>query len=336
MSDRPAAECWRLLRQGGHDANGEEVPSLLSGIDADVGPVRFALGRNGEGRLLVPISTSERVPAIAETPTLRIVDEHYSFGRTSWRFLDLTCLVPELDRVFGEVADEIVARISAGHGAMRACTSTLGEFRMLLVPKGASVPAERLVGLIGELLLLDELLDIESSAIELWRGPLGDRHDFRGGALAAEVKTTSRTSNQTLHVTSIDQLLEPRLGELRLVRYTLEEAAGAELSLGALFSRVSAKSGNPLRIRDLLARMDCPDPLAEEWNVSSFQLESSQSYRVDESFPRLIATSLSAGALPAGVSKVRYDVDLAAAEHARLTPAEHRDFLGRMIACLRA
>ncbi len=334
MSDRSAAECWRLLRQGGYDSSGEEVPSLLSGVDSDTGAVRFALGRNGEGRLLVPIGSSERVPAIAETPTLKIVDEHYAFGRTSWRFLDLTCLVPELDRVFGEVADEIVLRIASGHGAIRACTSTLGEFRMLLVPKGSSVPAERLVGLIGELLLLDELLDIAPSATELWRGPLGERHDFRGGALAAEVKTTGRAGNQVLHVTSIDQLLEPADGELHIVRYALEETAGGSISLGSLFTRIVGKSGNSLRIRDLLARMDCPDPLAEEWNAVRFQLEDTRSYRIDAAFPRVVPASLSAGALPSGVSKLRYDVDLAAAEHARLSPAEHREFLERMIACL--
>lgn len=334
MSDRPAAECWQQLRQGGHDARSEEVPSLLSGIDADAGPVRFALGLNGEGRLLVPIGPSERVPAIAETPTLRIVDEHYSFGRTSWRFLDLTCRVPELDRVFGEVADEIVSRIAAGHGAIRACTSTLGEFRMLLVPKNLSVPAERLVGLLGELLLLDELLDMDPSAAELWRGPLGERHDFRGAGLAAEVKTTGRAANQVLHVTSIDQLLEPAGGQLRLVRYTLEAVAGGSLSMASLFTRVAGKCGEPLRIRDLLARMDCSDPLAEEWNASRFQLEEKRCYRIDATFPRLVPHSLSSGALPPGVSKLGYDVDLSAADHARMSEAEHREFLERMIACL--
>ena len=307
---------------------------MLSGVDADAGPVRFALGRNGDGRLLVPIGPSERVPAIAVTPTLRIIDENYSFGRTTWRCLDLTCHVPELDRVFGEVADEIVSRISAGDGAIRACASTLGEFRMLLVPKNSSVQTERLVGLIGELLLLDELLNIEPSATDLWRGPLGDRHDFRVGALAAEVKTTSRVANRVLHVTSIDQLLEPADGELRIVRYTLEEAAGGSLSLGSLFTRVAAKSENPWRVRDLLARMGCPDPLAEDWNAVRFQLEGIQSYRIDAAFPRVVPVSLCTGGLPPGVSKLLYDVDLAAAEHARLSPAEHREFLERMVACL--
>lgn len=334
MSDRPAAECWRQLREGGHDARGGEVPSLLSGIEADAGPVRFALGGNGEGRLLVPIGPSERVPAIADTPALGIVDEHYSFGRTSWRFLDLTCRAPELDRVFGEVADEIVSRIASGHGAIRACTSTLSEFRMLLIPKNSSVAAERLVGLVGELLLLEELLEIASSAADLWRGPLGDRHDFRGGSLAIEVKTTSRAANQVLHVTSIDQLLEPAGGELHLVHYTLEEVAGGSLSLGSLFTSVAGKSGNPMRIRDLLSRMDCPDPLAEEWNVTRFQLEARRCYRVDSTFPRLVPESLAAGALPPGVSKMHYDVDLSAGDHARLLQAEHQEFMERMIACL--
>src|SRR5687768_746468 len=120
LSTRRAAEIWQILRQRGYAAGTHEVPSLLAGVDADAGPIRFALGPNGEGRLLLPLSASERVPRIPETPTLRILDEFYHFGAESWRFLDLTCLVPELDSVFGEVVDEIVRRIVEGHGALEA------------------------------------------------------------------------------------------------------------------------------------------------------------------------------------------------------------------------
>lgn len=336
MSTRSATESWRLMRDRGHGADGIEVPSVLSGIDADDGPVRFALGSRGEGRLLLPVSASERVPAIPETPTLRILDEIYSFEGKSWRFLDLTCLAPELDGVFGEVADEIVTRLSEGHSALKACTTTLGEFRMLLVPRQSKVGKKDIVGLLGEMLLLDELLELDTDACHLWRGPISERHDFRGGSLSAEVKTSGRAGNEMLEVTSIDQLLEPEGGELCLVRYTLEEVAGGELSIASLFDRIVRKASDPLQLRDLLARMECPDPRSPDWNSIHFALEERRSYRIDEFFPRLVPGSLVAGGLPTGVGQVCYVIDLAAARGALLSFEEHRSFLEGMVACLPA
>lgn len=336
MSARLAADSWRLLREGGHTAAGAEVPSRASGVEADAGPVRFALGSRGEGRLLLPIARSERVPRIPETPTLRIVDEIYSFGSESWRFLDLTCLAPELDGVFGEVADEIVRRIAGGGGALKACVSTLGEFRMLLVPRQSKIRKQEIIGLIGELLLLEELLEIDGDACSLWRGPLGERHDFRAGRLAIEVKTSSRAGNEMMRVTSIDQLLEPSEGELCVFRYTLEESSSGALGVGSLFGRLSGKAGDPMDLRNLLARLDCPDPRSEDWNSCLFDLEDRRAYRVTGSFPRLVPGSLVAGGLPAGVGAVGYDVDLAQARDALLDAEERQDFLRRMASCLRA
>lgn len=334
MSTRSAVDSWRLLRERGHTADSIEIPSVVSGVIADSGPVRFALGSRGEGRLLLPLSVSERVPAIPETPTLRIVDETYAFGDDSWRFLDLTCLASELDGVFGEVADEIVGRILAGHAALKACVTTLGEFRMLLVPRQSKVGHQEIVGLVGELLLLDELLEMDPDACGLWRGPLGERHDFRAGKLAMEVKTSGRVGNEVMQVTSIDQLLEPIGGELCLARFTLEEAAGGQLSIGSLFSRVSGKVSDPLQLRDLLARIDCPDPQSPEWNSLSFDLEEMRTYRVADKFPRLVPHSLVAGGLPAGVDCLEYNVDLAAARKALLSADERRQYLERMVSCI--
>lgn len=335
MSTRSATESWQLLRQGGHESGGGSIPSVFAGVDADAGPVRLALGSRGEGRLLLPIGDAERVPPIPQTPTLRIRDETYLFGSQSWRFIDLTCLVTELDGVFGEVADEIMRRIVDGHGALKACMATLGEFRMLLVPKSEGPGKHQIVGLVGELLLLDELAEVEPDACRMWRGPLGERHDFRAGTLAVEVKTSSRAANEVMRVTSIDQLLEPDGGELVLFRYTLEGSTGGQLSVGSLFASLVKRVSDPLQLRDLVTRAGCSDPGSEEWNGSTFSLEETRAYRVTSAFPRLVPTSLSAGSLATGVSAVEYDVDLSSAREALLDAQQRREFLERMSECLR-
>ena len=336
MSTRSATESWLLLRQGGHESGSGGIPSLLSGVEADAGPVRLALGPRGEGRLLLPIGDSERVPRIPQTPTLRIVDESYLFDSRSWRFIDLTCLVTELDGVFGEVADEIMRRIENGHGALKACLTTLGEFRMLLVPKSTGPGKHELVGLVGELILLDTLAGVEPDACRMWRGPLGERHDFRVGTIAVEVKTSSRAANEVLRVTSIDQLLEPAGGELALFRYTLEESTGGQIGVGSLFALLVGKVSDTIQLRDLLARLGCSDPESEDWNGSTFNLEETRAYRITDAFPRLVPSSLVDGSLATGVSCVEYDVDLSSARDALLDQDQRREFLERMSACLRS
>ena len=336
LSTRSASESWHLLRQGGHESGSGGIPSLLSGVEADAGPVRLALGPRGEGRLLLPVGESERVPCIPQTPTLRIRDEFFLFESRSWRFIDLTCLVTELDGVFGEVADEIMRRIADGHGALKACLTTLGEFRMLLVPKSSGPVKHEIVGLVGELLLLDALSEVDSDACIIWRGPMGERHDFRAGTLAVEVKTSSRAANEVLRVTSIDQLLEPEGGELVLFRYTLEESTGGRVSVGSLFASLATKVSDPLQLRDLLARAGCSDPGSDDWNGITFSLEETRAYRVTNAFPRLVPPSLIDGSLATGVSCVEYDVDLSSARETLLDEQQRREFLERMSACLRA
>lgn len=334
MSTRSATDSWNLLRSRGQTSDNLEVRTLQAGVMADAGPVRFALGPKAEGRLLLPISNSERIPAIPETPTLQIKEYKYTSSGGASRFLDLTCLARELDGVFGEVSDEIVRRIADGKSAIQACISALNEFRQLLVPRNSSVARSDIIGLVGELLLLDELLDMGADACQLWRGPIPERHDFRAGKLAAEVKTSGRSASNIMHVTSLDQLLEPAGGELCLVRFTVEEAKGGSLTVKSLASRISGKTSDPILFRDLLARVECTDPASDEWNTHAFELEETSAYRVCDAFPRIIPPSLVTGGLPAGTGGLNYEVDLAAAQSWQLSADDRAEYLARMLSCI--
>jgi hypothetical protein len=288
----------------------------------------------GEARLLLPVSASERTPRIPETPTLQVRDAIYTLEGVSGRFIDLTCLVRDLECVFAEVATEIISRIGDGHSAINACVSTLSEFRLLLVPRSSLVAPTVVTGLVGELLLLNDLLDKSADACSLWRGPLGERHDFRGGKLAIEVKTTSRAGNQVVPISAIDQLLEPMHGELCLVHYTLEPAAGAQFNVASLFRRAIERVVEPLILRDLLDRLGCSDPLSDAWNANSYELQDSRSYRVAEGFPRIVPGSFIGGGMQSGVAELTYSTDLAGADQWRLTEQESFEFKKKMIACL--
>ncbi len=329
MAHKSPEEAWRLLRNGGHEATSSDIPSRKAGVNADAGPVRFALSPQGEGRLLLPLGPSERTPGIPQTPALEILDRYYTLDGVRCRYLDLTCRIRDLEGVFADVATEILRRIEAGESALRACTGTLSEFRLLLQPGASEVPDEKITGLIGELLMLTELLSLSAEAAELWRGPLGERHDFRGGVLAIEVKTTLRAGNEMIRISSLDQLLEPSGGELCVTRYTLERAAGATLTVGALFRRAIERGAEPTKLRKLLAEIGCADPEADVWNGVACELQESRTWGVGAAFPRLIPA-----ATPAGISEVTYAVELSSAAACILDDQQALEFRSRMVKCL--
>lgn len=314
----------------------QEIPTLPSEVVADHGPARYALGQNGQARLLLPVGASEKVPKFPDTPALLIIDASYVLDRggPAQRFLDLTCKLAELEGVFAEVAEQILKRIAEGHAALRACTSTLSEFRMLLASGESTVTGEQIVGLVGELLLLNEFLDLSVDACALWRGPLGERHDFRGGRLAIEVKTATRTGNEKMQISSIDQLLEPFDGELCVVRYTLERSAGGSVSVASQYKLAASRVADTLQLRSLMATMGCTDPMSSDWNVTTYELQEVRTYSVGADFPRLTPASLTTGSLAIGVSEVNYVVDLTTARPFLLEDGEAHSFRERMVACL--
>lgn len=318
MSDdkgvRKAAQGWSMVRAGDSEATGLEVPTIPAGVATRVGEVRFAIGEHGEARLLLPLAAGDDTQGTIEAPALRIsVSQFVAAGRYT-RFLDLTCLESDLEVVFCEVADEIVERIRSGSGCVAAATSTIEDFRALLLRASrARVEIGPIAGLVGELFVLNRLLDRSPSAWTAWCGPLGDRHDFRTGDHALEVKTTTKAGNTEITVSSIEQMAEPTGGALHLLHLTLEPASGGLLTVSALTRAATAKADEENGIHDRLAALGCSDKDAPEWNAHAFRYEDQSLFEVGRGFPRLTPAMFPHGSAPAGVFGVVYRIDLVAA-----------------------
>lgn len=321
---------WRRLLDGNHEPSGLEIPSVDTHVGTGFGNIRLALGTSGEPRLLLPIRQNEMVPPMASTDAIRITTASYAFAGSLTRYLDVTCTVDALHPVFAEVGDEVIRRVAAGRTSVDACQSTLDDFRSLLIREPGALTSEKVRGLIGELLVLVDLLEIETDAAKLWRGPLGERHDFRGAHIALEVKTRARAAG-AITISSLDQLQEPEGGELGLAVLHLQTAPGGRHTVGSLASRASALSADPELIRKLLASVGCTHPDAEAWNAETCELEGSEYFQVMGDFPRVVPASFAAG-VPVGVESLSYTVDLAAAGAHRI--AEPKAWLKRICTCL--
>jgi len=329
-----ATEAWRILRSAPPPAEPASIPTLEAGFATRWGAPRFALGPGGEARLLVPLPSGELPGGLAESDALRIQTLLHDVHGHWHRSLDLLCQDSSLETVFGDVVDEILARLKAGHEPARAVRNTLAEFRNLLAraPAGEVSLAQE-AGLVAELYLLNRFLDQHPEAWRTWVGPLGDRHDFRCAGLSLEVKSSTRLSSRTITISSIEQLEAPRDGELYLAYMVLEKVPEGEMSVRELASRAMDKASDIGEIRLRLQHVGCPQPDAQEWNRHCFRLEQLRVFRVCNGFPRLIPAMLTARALPAGVVSVTYEIEIAPLQPFEITEEERILLERRLSGC---
>lgn len=305
---------WSVLRAGGHDGGGLEIPTIPTNVSTAGGPVRLAIGPHDEPRVLLPLTEREKPGVIDGGPALSISLSSFAHEGRAIRFLDLICLSRDLETVFGEVVDEMLARISRGDRCIDAAVSTIEDFRSLLMrTKVADVDKARAAGLVAELLVLNRLLDRSSSAWKVWRGPAGDRHDFRHGDTSLEVKASLHAGASAMTINGLDQLEAPAGGTLHLLRVVLEPVSGGMLSISSLGRSALSKADEPERVRELLDGLGCNDVDAAEWNRHPFRMESEALYEVRPGFPRLTSSMLKDGTAPPGVQDVSYRIDLSLA-----------------------
>ena len=159
-----AAGNWAVLRAGARQDDADpggalEIPTIPTTVSTPAGQVRLAIGQNGEARVLLPLAPSEPPAQPSGGAGLSVSISSYQKEGEYLRFLDLVCLSPDLETVFGEVVDEILVRISGGETCAEAATSTIADFRLLLERAAAGdVDTRTVAGLIGELLVLNRLL----------------------------------------------------------------------------------------------------------------------------------------------------------------------------------
>ncbi|NAZ36789.1 PD-(D/E)XK motif protein [Rubellimicrobium sp. CFH 75288] len=321
--ESPVSGRWNVLRAGHIDGDVPGVPSLPLGATTKAGPVRLAVGSAGEARLLVPLATGEKIGPFETGTALKIGVTSLTHGQRAIRFLDVICMSPDLEAVFGEVVDDIVRRLADRNDGVAAVAGALDDFRELLVsPAGTEVDRSRVVGLVAELIVLNRLLDISPSAWRCWRGPAGDRHDFRAGDVSLEVKASLGAGANQVTINGIDQLEPPSSGSLHLAHLVLEAVEGGLLTVASLGDRALLRADDPAGLRVLLEAVGCADVHDGAWNRFAFRTEAERLYRVGPDFPRIAPSGFVGGRIPAGVIDATYRIDLGHASDAECPPSE--------------
>ncbi len=150
-----------------------------------------------------------------------------------------------LDREFYHLAMAIADHVLVEkRDALDAASYELARFDALLAGKDL-LSAERQIGLLGELLFLEELMMSKGSgAVGAWTGPTGEPHDFRLGDDEFEVKTT--TGSKRIHTVNGEEQLVPSLGcRLYITSIVLgPPGEGADFTLRDRVAAITARLRN--------------------------------------------------------------------------------------------
>jgi hypothetical protein len=309
-----AEAAWRTLDLGG-GSDEFSLATVRLPLDAGYGPVRLAGTTSGQRVLLIPTESVRRFPESVSGDAVRVrLVQLVVAGRPS-SFLEVSCDLAHLQAVFRALVDDVLRRLQEGAGPEKAVADAIEEFRALLKRRHV-LSFDAQVGLFGELSLLNDLLLLNPNASKVWTGPLGQRYDFSGTSVCAEVKTTVQRDGRKVHISSVDQLQLPGEGRaLVLVHTTIERAGAGGMAVRDLISQAMTRATDAAALERALAAQQLEGWRTDEMLASErFSIIRTTFYRVEGQFPRVSPESFREGQPPLGVSNIQYVLDL---DHAR-------------------
>jgi len=311
MAAESTGQRWERLKRTGAGDGALEIPSIPTGVDSGYGPVRCALGADGELRLLVPVGEVEPGSGFTVPARLRLEFSWLVSRGVASLFMDLTNLETRLEPVFAELVEDILRRLGEGVRPRVAVSDAVGDFRTLLEVNAGPIPStEAVLGLLGEMVVLKRLARLDPGAVRAWVGPFEQRHDFRRGTFAIEVKTSGRSDATRVQVHGAQQLAPPLGGKLVLVHVRLERTDEGRLFVHRAFEDLRELGVDEQLLTEALSQLGCEDPASEPWNCLHCELEGMQAYLVEGDFPRIVPEHLPNGLLPPGLTHVDYTLDL--------------------------
>jgi len=272
---------WVSIDDGGHhlffvqDVGGKSIKPLenLAGLD-----VAIEAQSNGEYRLVCRLTTTD----------------------------------VELEEKFSTVAKDIAYYCSdlKGSQLFLKAQERIKSWANFLKPDRSGLAHSELIGLLGELYLFVEymtpVLGVEES-VRAWIGPDGKKQDFTLDNWAIEVKTTASGDQQTIRISSLDQLYRVT-DKLYLFRVVVTPAATSEaLSLGELYEHCLRLIKHDVVIENMfLQKVSSLYGRASDSQVKEqYRVVKVSVFDVVDGFPKLTR-----GEVPQGIQDVQYEISI--------------------------
>jgi hypothetical protein len=302
-------------------------------LPQDVASGRLLLGIATDGsRLLVPLESDVHRSFKTDTQSrgVQLLLRQLEQATGNRWYLDVVCLREELRWLFSSFIADVLLRFERHPDvAPQTIVKTCFTAWRALFAGGRRMTIKQLAGLYGELHILERLLRQSPDALERWRGPLGDPHDFVSPGIDLEVKTTLSSEDEIVHIHGLDQLAQPPGGQLHLVYLRVETPSEDGDSLGAIIHRIT-NTDRQEKLPGLLSAAGLDASEQDAHRDLTFGLTSERWYEVDPSFPRLTRDTFPRGDVPDGLADFRYTLDLSSVPVVPLSTDEVDDALQRL------
>lgn len=238
-----------------------------------------------------------------------------------WR-LALALERTDLEAVFLVISEDIVESSRSGldtEESVAMLGGRLSAWQACLKLRRDGFSRERMLGLYGELLVLERLASLGgmARAVDVWSGPERGLHDFEAEARAIEVKTSHGLAG-AVRISALDQLDPSELQHLALCRVVVvPDDAGVRLSDVVARARAAADDvGSSVRraLDQRLLMSGYVDPSERDTPFEPLTLIGIEAYEVSGDFPRMTREYV-----PAAVLSAEYRLDVAAAANYRMT-----------------
>lgn len=273
--------------------------------------------------LLVRLPDSVRLD-VAGTHGLSVaVGNHRIAGQRDANYIDLACVDQAVAATFAVVAADIaVAALGAEWDERQTRVVTaLNKWRWFWGVDPALLSSADAVGLFGELWFLLRWVGVSADAVRAWSASNGSRHDFQWPDVSVEVKTTVRAGTPVHTIAHLEQLEDAETGQLYLYSLRVARDTLAANTLHSLVEAAAAAlSDQPDARSDLLTKLGQRgySPAGRDHAAVPYRVVEEGLFEVAGDFPRLTRDSFPSGLLPDGVSRVSYQLDVAACGPFRL------------------
>lgn len=241
-------------------------------------------------------------------------------GRERQDYIDLQCSAKPHIKAFTGLVREICREVMLNSlPPSRAVNLVIRRWKSFWgKPAGQLLTEYEQMGLIGELLLVDELVNKgKIDAVKSWVGPEGFIHDFEFDNVSVEIKVTTCPVHQ--HVINGIEQLEPLPGkQLLLVSFLAQKVRQGGLTLTNLVARIIDKlDGEPEIYEDFTERLLKTgfnfDNLSE-YEQTMFVLIENKVYEVADEFPCITRHSFSTP-ISSRIIDIRYTLTVQDMEH---------------------
>ena len=231
---------------------------------------------------------------------------------------------PKAKDIFAVLASDIASAISGEESAnakLAILFSRLALWRRFLQTRAAPMSDEEIRGLIGELSILQQLIETNGvdCALNAWMGPRGELHDFRLASFRIEVKTWSNDSLPRVFISDPSQIVTDESCPIWLaaVQIAMNAESGWSLAFWVNSLRIFMDNAQQDVYDAFLA--DCGFLAAHaELYSERYSIRGTTFYLITDAFPRIEPKSI-----PPGICCVKYAIELSAlASHVKPSPIQ--------------